>query len=137
MRKGQATKRTLAMQAIADEALKSGTSPLEVLLDNMRFYQSKIQMAEQMLADAIANKETPTALIDVLQRLCNFRSEAGRFAVDAAPYVHPRRATVEINAEINNTFELRTIHEAESFTRQIAGLAARDSTTESLEGIER
>lgn len=111
-KKGGSNQRTLALRAIADEALKSGCSPLEVLLDNMRFYQSKIKMAEQMLADAIANKETPAALIAVLQKLCNFRSEAGRFAVEAAPYVHAKLASITVGGDPENPIQFEDVSSA-------------------------
>lgn len=101
-KKGGVNRRTLALKAVADAALTSGCSPLEVLLENMRFYHSKINMAEQMLATAIANKEAPAALVEVLRKLCNFRSEAGRFAVEAAPYVHAKLASVTVGGDPNN-----------------------------------
>ena len=120
MRKGQVTKRTQAMRAIADEALKSGCTPLDVLLDNMRYYYSKIKTAEKIFDDAIENKETPSVVMTALSKLCNFRSEAGRFAVEAAPYVHAKLAAVTVSGDKDNPLE---VHSIDDMRKQIVGEA--------------
>ena len=65
-KKGQVSKETEQRKAIAMQALSEGISPLDVMLGAMR----KSWDAGQM-------------------------KEAAKFAVDAAPYVHPRLAAVE------------------------------------------
>lgn len=59
-----------------------GATPLDVLLDGMRFHHKIAQMA--VAADPPEAKVAALAL-----------KEAREFARDAAPYVHPRLATVE------------------------------------------
>ena len=120
MRKGQVTKRTLAMRAVADEALKSGCTPLDVLLNNMRYYYDKIKIAEKILDDAIENKETPSVMITALTKLCDFRNQAGHFAVEAAPYVHAKLATVTVAGDKDNPLE---IHSVDDMRKQIVGEA--------------
>ena|ERR1035437_3552111 len=104
--KGSLGKRTKALLAIKDQALHAGITPLEVLLNNMRFYYDKISKAEQMLEAAIAQHEPTEKIIQVLKTLCDFRSEAGRFAVEAAPYCHSRMATLTVSGDPNNPLEM-------------------------------
>lgn len=61
---------------------KDGPTPLDVLLDGMRFHHKVARMALE--AEPIEAKVVALAL-----------KEAREFARDAAPYVHPRLATVE------------------------------------------
>ena len=119
--KGSLNKRTVALRDISDKAIAAGITPLEVLLENMRFYHSKISQAEVMLAEAINKNEPTTKLIETLKVLCNFRNEAGKFADMAAPYCHNKKATLTVTPDPNNPFVM--VHKIERvFTNQIEDL---------------
>jgi hypothetical protein len=84
---------------IADRALIEGVTPLEVLLDNMRFYHAG---AAEALADLV-NGKRPTvevaegedpdtfALIEGFRQVLGLRKMAGDEAARAAPYCHARQ----------------------------------------------
>src|SRR5437016_3860909 len=94
--KGKLGKRTLALRAIADEALAEGVTPIEVMLENMRFYHSE---SDKLLATIIAgveNGKSPASLVEALSKLMWFRAEAQKCAVDAAPYLHPRLSSIAV-----------------------------------------
>lgn len=90
-KKGAATKRT---RAIADAALKDGITPLEVMLDNMRFYHSEgaRKLAEVLLPESQMAKE---AQIEGIKALFELRAKAGEAAKDAAGYCHPRMSPTD------------------------------------------
>jgi len=72
---GSATTKT---REIADRASKSGVVPLEVMLDAMRFFHGKAG--------------EPNATADIA--MTNYRLAAD-IAKDAAPYMHPKLASIE------------------------------------------
>jgi hypothetical protein len=100
-KKGSLSKRTVALRAIADKALASGITPLEVMLDNMRFYYSE---ADDLLAKIVTNEKPTIQLLEALNTLRSFRAEAEKCAVDAAPYMHPKLSTIVASAKIDSTF---------------------------------
>lgn len=69
-KKGSATKKT---RAVADRAAEQGITPLEVLLEAMRYHHGKGQL-----------------------------DEAAAIAKDAAPYIHPRLTAVKVGGDENN-----------------------------------
>lgn len=72
---GSATKKT---REIADKAAEEGITPLEVMLKAMRHHMSNFDTTESL--DALA--------------------AAASVAKDAAPYIHPRLASVEVDANL-------------------------------------
>jgi hypothetical protein len=87
---GSATKKT---REIADRAAASGVTPLDVMLDNMLFAH---RQAGDVLAKLIeAGAEVPDGF-DSFKELMRFRTMAQDAAKDAAPYMHPRLAAVEM-----------------------------------------
>lgn len=72
---GAATAKT---RVIADRAMQEGITPLEVMLKAMRFH-----------VDAFKSSNNPDDL-----------GAAAVFAKDAAPYMHPRLASVEMDAKV-------------------------------------
>lgn len=88
-----------------------GVVPLQVMVENMRFAH---QVATELLAsiqdmmvkgqtsrsniDSNGEKKEET-LIDLYKAMLRMRSTAQSFAVDAAPYMHPRLAQVEIRGD--------------------------------------
>lgn len=87
---------------IADRAAEEGITPLEVMLDNMRFAYSE---AGGLLAKLLTAGADPTEAFDQFKELLKYRGMAQEAAKDAAPYMHPRLASVEMNAKV-------TTHEA-------------------------
>jgi len=75
---------------IAEKAIASGLSPLEIMLENMHFAHSG---AEALLSRMLDSPDKPS--IDELKSLVGFRQQSQECAKDAAPYIHPRLAAVE------------------------------------------
>lgn len=89
-KKGQLAERT---RKVAEKAISEGLTPLEVMLDNMRFAH---QGANNCLAKLIEqNEQTPLEKFDAYKEMLRLRGLAQEAAKDAAPYMHPRLASVE------------------------------------------
>lgn len=87
---------------IVKDCLESGTTPLEVMLSNMRFAHEE---AHKMLAEVLAKMEKPKLkqdqadeLFNLMRELMRMRGIAQEWARDAAPYVHPKLAQIEVGA---------------------------------------
>lgn len=79
---------------IADRAFEEGITPLEVMLDNMRFYHRN---AEEALRVLLAGDPKGTegdnpdrGIIDGIKDVLELRKRAGEEAARAAPYMHTR-----------------------------------------------
>lgn len=85
---GAATTKT---REIADQAVKDGVTPLEVMLRAMRALvdEADRNIAKQVAA-GVENVDTPHMLLQ----------DAAAIAKDAAPYVHPKLSAVEMNAKV-------------------------------------
>lgn len=92
-KEGAATKKT---REIADREAQSGLTPLEVMLNTMRIYVDE--------AVAYRNVRTETGEIDVQSNLAALQllEKASEVAAKAAPYMHPRLASVEHSAKDPN-----------------------------------
>ena len=86
-KKGSATAKT---RAIADKAASEGVTPLEVMLDVMRFHYAIAQ--SEIAKGAEGEAMSPKVIADALVL-------AKDAAKDAAPYIHPRLAAVDLKAE--------------------------------------
>lgn len=79
---------------IADRAFEQGITPLEVMLDNMRFYHGKAEEALRVLL--VGNLKTAEGdepnqdIIDGIKDALELRKRAGDEAARAAPYMHTR-----------------------------------------------
>ncbi len=80
-RKGSFNKTTAAMREMTNRALAAGITPMELMLDNMRYFYSQALLAD----DEVARIE--------------LRARAQVCAKDVAPYVHPKLATIEYKDE--------------------------------------
>jgi hypothetical protein len=80
-RKGSVNKTTAAMREMTDRALAAGITPMELMLDNMRYFYG------QALA---ADNEVGCIEMRTLAQAC---------AKDVSPYVHPKLATIEYKDE--------------------------------------
>jgi len=104
-KKGGVNKKTAALRAITAKALKSGVTPLEVMLGNMRFYHDE---AARILSQVLAGvgKRPSLEMIEALKSVCSFRGEAEVAARDAAPYMHPRLSAIAVKGNINSNVKM-------------------------------
>lgn len=86
-KKGAATKRT---RQIADKAAEQGITPLEVMLQTMA---ALMQKADELKKAKLKPGEKPT--VTPLEMMI----EAASVAKDAAPYMHPRLAAMELSGK--------------------------------------
>ena len=88
-KRGTPNKASAARQA---EVAASGVTPLEVMLDNMRFAHER---AAEVLAKVLAGDQADEAeTLNTFKELLRLRQVAEECAKDAAPYVHPRLSAV-------------------------------------------
>lgn len=97
--KGSLSRRTLMIRAAAEGALKPGKTPLDIMLKNMYFYDDK---ADKLLDDLVSKlqsskKSSPTELVELLSELNSFRMSAQKCACEAAPFVHPKLSSQDVN----------------------------------------
>lgn len=83
--KGAATEATKRRAELAQRALERGITPLEVMIENMEFARNQ----------ALAARKVEDAKTEV-----SYRSLAQTAAKDAAPYVHPRLANIEMKSDV-------------------------------------
>lgn len=101
---GAITRRT---REVAERALATGMSPLDVMLDNMRHFQQVALDAEATLegltAEEFSEQVPPDAspedqfkfLLAQVKKTVGLRQAAQDAARDAAPYIHPKLASVQ------------------------------------------
>lgn len=105
------------LKRISEHALRKGVTPLEVMLDNMRFYHERAegmmgkiedQLAQvaSMGVQSIEHREAVKALIGDFLTMRNHREKALENAVAAAPYCHPRLSAVAVSGSIVHRGEL-------------------------------
>lgn len=102
---GSLSKRTLAIRAVADQAIQAGITPLEVMLENMRFYHEKADVLLTAILAGIKGSKKPMELLELLKDLGSHKDKAQSCAVDAAPYVHARLSASTISGEITHKHE--------------------------------
>lgn len=83
--------------------LAEGVTPLEVMMDNMRFAHSKAGVLLEKIVDKI-NKDTldeedKIVVLDNYKEHIRWRDAAQSCARDCAPYIHPRLSTVEVKED--------------------------------------
>ena len=71
-------------RAVVARALAGGDDPLEVLLDNMRWFYRKAIQRERLAGDTVSSED--------LAAMMRFREGAQVAAVAVAPYLHSRLA---------------------------------------------
>lgn len=110
-KQGALTKRT---RAIAERAIAENKSPLEIMLENMRHFQQVAMDAEAVLEGMTAEEITGRAmepdeqfktLLAEVKKAAGLRNMAQECARDAAPYIHPRLASV--NAVVSGSLEIK------------------------------
>lgn len=90
---GSMTKRT---REIAEQAAQRNITPLEVMIENMEF-------ARDQALEARKKADTETE--------ASYRSLAQTAAKDAAPYIHPRLANIEMKSDVKLGFDTKTDRE--------------------------
>ena len=92
----------LRTRKIAEQAIATGSTPLEVMLENMRHFQTVANSAEQAIQQLNAEEfvdGTPEAqfkhLLAEVKKAAGFRQMAQECARDASPYTHPRLQAVQ------------------------------------------
>lgn len=103
---GSISVRTKFIRAASDEAIRAGAIPLEVMLDNMRFYHEEAQRLLNMFLEANAKKKLNENHIELLAKLYDYRNHSQKCAADAAVYVHPRLSAVSVSGEVTQRHEL-------------------------------
>jgi hypothetical protein len=86
---GSLNKRTLALRDLSEEAFTAGVLPLEVMLRNMRFYDKEVGRLKRLL-----RRSDPAAAQSIRHEINKACLLSQRFAVLAAPYVHPKLSPV-------------------------------------------
>ena len=87
--KGSRNKATVVRQ---EQVAASGKTPLDVMLDNMRFADGQ---ATELLAKFMGLEPGATEGVELLKQVFQVRQVAQDYAKDAAPYVHPKLAARE------------------------------------------
>lgn len=110
---------TVRTRATAERALADGKSPLEVMLDNMVHFQQVALDAEaaieSMSPDEIGGSsadEQFKLLLAKVKSAAGLRQMAHDCARDAAPYVHPKLASVVHTGPDGGPVVFKTIYEA-------------------------
>ena len=90
---------TVKSRAVVEKIIGDGSTPLEVMIRNMRFYdQEAIRLVNELTAAGTAQLEVTKGedgkpqgdLVEQLRTILTLRKMAGEEAARAAPYVHPR-----------------------------------------------
>jgi hypothetical protein len=113
---------------------REGITPLEVMIDNMRFAYEQAQMAE---ADAVLSSDAlelirngdhegaREVIARLVQQEMNYRTKAQECARDAAPYMHPRLATVTVGNKPGETFKTENVSALDVIQGRLDVIAAR------------
>lgn len=98
-RKGGRPKGTanLITRETANKIAASGTTPLDVMYDNLLFWHNAVQslakQVQQLIVDADSEEERAEAF-QMLKDLLKARENSQSVAVDMAPYIHARLASI-------------------------------------------
>jgi hypothetical protein len=98
---GAVTKRT---RQIADQAITQGISPLEVMLHNMRFAHSGVDVVLQKilageLDGMVAEEGGEDVRLGALRSALKLAEFSQKCAIDAAPFIHPRMSPTDGKAK--------------------------------------
>lgn len=128
---GALTKRT---RQVAERAVATGMTPLEVMLENMRHFQQVAKDAEatlegltasefsgQVPADATPDEQFKFLLAQV-KKTAGLRQAAQDAARDAAPYIHPKLSAIQHTGP--NGGPIQTIDPSKLSTKALAEIMA-------------
>lgn len=115
---GALTKRT---RDVAERAMATGKSPLEVMLDNMRHFQQVALDAEAVIEGLAAEEiggrdmnpeEQFKSLLAQVKKAAGLRQMAHECARDAAAYLHPKLTAVTHTGPDGGPVTFKTVYEA-------------------------
>jgi hypothetical protein len=108
VRQKKVHRRSKFLRQVTQDALLGGVMPIQVMLDNMRFYHGKAEeLVAQILEDIKSSgKKLDQHHLEMLVKVYSFRNEAGKAACDAAPYCHPRLSAIAISATQTTRHEM-------------------------------
>lgn len=86
-----------AQQVLSSAALE-GISPLEVLLNDMRFFYN---LGENKMTEA-AMQEPGKKQAAAFRSACSLKEISRNCARDAAPFIHPKLASLQANVQVTN-----------------------------------
>ncbi len=105
---------TTRTREVAEKALASGKTPLEVMLDNMRHFQqvaldaegtleglTAAEFSEQVAPDASPEEQFKFLLAQV-KKTAGFRQLAQDAARDAGPYMHAKLSVTTLSGDPDN-----------------------------------
>jgi hypothetical protein len=111
---------TTKTRAIAEDLIKSGQSPLEVMLENMRHFQ-KVALDAETVIESISEDQLGTfggtpeeqfkALLAKVKQAAGLRQMAHECARDAASYLHPKLTAVTHAGPDGGPVTFKTVYE--------------------------
>lgn len=110
---------TAKTREIAERAMATGKTPLEVMLDNMRHFQQVAMDAEAVIA-SLSNDEIKgdspqeqfKLLLAEVKKAAGFRQMAHECARDAAPFMHAKLTSVAHTGPDGGPVLFKTVYEA-------------------------
>lgn len=109
--------------AVIEQALADKMTPLEIMMRNLRWFQERAETRENLVRAAHRDvREIPEVELAEVTRL---RLLASRLATEAAPYVHPRLAAIEMTGNEGGPLQVFMDMQPDERRRQIGRLADR------------
>lgn len=111
--KGTVAARTRLMRKIAEDQIKAGETPLDIMLENMRFYHKQAEViyneVDWLLAKAKTDNvdfEQVKELTERIEKMGRYRDKAQGCAVDAAPFIHPKLAAIQVSGQVDSNVKM-------------------------------
>ena len=110
---------TVRSRETAEQLVAKGETPLDIMVANMLHFHRLAETAEAALAEisaetvlSMAPDEQFKHLLAQVKKAAGLRESAQSCARDAAPYVHPRLATVEHSGKDGDAIAVRFVIES-------------------------
>lgn len=100
------SERAKVLRTISEQALMHGAKPIEVMLDNMRFFHGRAEILLDQVVEKLNGHAQDPAIVEMLIKLYDFRTHSQKCASDAAPYVHPRLSAIAVATTGDRRFAL-------------------------------
>lgn len=85
--------------ALAAQYMEEGVTPLDILMGDMRFYHGLATTELQKIQGVQFLTEEQERIFKAAHA---YKSTAREYARDAAPYIHPKLASVESKIQVSN-----------------------------------
>ena len=105
--KGRLKKRSLA--TAHDYICDGRPTPLNVMVENMRFAYEEACKATDQYRQLMLSGADMESVMSAMRDALNWRKCSQDWAVDAAPYMHPKLAVVEVGAGETLPFKLSEV----------------------------